>query len=56
MAEAAREREDFSHPEKVYKDLFPLINGPLLPEIKEKRKGLRRAGNVHDIDIENEEL
>jgi len=38
---AAIDREDYAHPEKIYKDLISILDGKVSEEDKEKIKGLR---------------
>ena len=59
MAQAAREREDYTHPEKIYKDLLWLPPCPRPPELREKMKGLQttlRNDFTHDDDLKKMEL
>lgn len=57
MAEAAREREDYTHPERIYKDLIWQPGRTSLPaEIKEKRKGLLPTGTIFEGDMKEEKL
>ncbi|CZR54137.1 uncharacterized protein PAC_04020 [Phialocephala subalpina] len=46
MAQAARDREDYSHPEKIYKNLIYAPNGITPDELLEKRKGVIKGFNV----------
>jgi len=56
MAQAAREREDYTHPEKIYKDLIWLPDGPMPAEVEEKRKAVRTTGTAYDGDMKEEKL
>ena len=52
MDDVAREREDYAHPEKVYKDLVGYEGDRMPDEIREKRKGLRFASGNWDTSEE----
>jgi len=56
MAQAAREREDHTHPEKIYKDLMWLPSGPTPADVKKKLKPLRTTGTFYDGDMNEEKL
>lgn len=56
MAEAAREREDCSHPEKIYEDLIWSPDGQIPADFGEKRKALPSTCIEGDRDIKGEKL
>jgi len=57
MAQAAIDREDYTHPEKIYRDLIYAPDDKMSDELCEKRKELKHMGTVHNgVDLSEKEL
>jgi hypothetical protein len=57
MAQAAIDREDYTHPENIYKDLIYSPHQRLSDEIREQRKNIKGMGTVYNgVDLGEEEL
>jgi len=57
MAQAAIDREGYTHPEKIYRDLIYAPDDRMSDELCEKRRGLKHMGTVHNgVDLSEEEL
>ena len=55
--QSALDREDFAHPENIYKDLFLLRQGePLSPDSQEKLVKLKTRGTIYHGDMNEEKL
>jgi len=57
MAQAAIDREDYTHLESIYKDLIYSPHDGVSDEIREQRKNLRHLGTViNGVDMGDDEL
>ena len=56
MAQAAIDREDYTHPENIYKDLIYSPNNRISDEVQEKIKELKCMGTVYNSVDLGEEL
>jgi hypothetical protein len=57
MAQAAIDREDYTHPEKIYRDLTYALDDRMSDELCEKRKELKHMGTVYNgVDLSEKEL